>query len=85
MVLEGNAMSQSNVERVIGRLVTDEGFRRRFFEDPVSAIRQVVESGFELNACEAQALIAIDPHRVERFVEALHPCIQKVELQGGSK
>ncbi len=49
----------------------------------MTAIRQVVESGFELNACEAQALVAIDPHRVERFVEALHPCIQKVELQGG--
>ncbi len=76
-------MSQSNVERVIGRLVTDEGFRRRFFEDPVSAIRQAVEAGCELNACEARALVAIDPDQVERFVEALHPCIQKVELQGG--
>ena len=77
-------MSQSNVERVIGRLVTDEGFRRRFFEDPVAAIRQVVESGLELNACEARALISIDPLRVESFVDSLHPCIQKVELQGGS-
>jgi hypothetical protein len=77
-------MSQCNVERVIGRLVTDDGFRRRFTQDPVGTLREVVTGGLELNACERRALGAIDPERLARFVESLDPCIQKVELQGGN-
>jgi hypothetical protein len=77
-------MSQRNVEQVIGRLVTDEGFRRLFSEDPASAIEALVEEGHELNACERRALLTIDLDRVARFAEAIDPCIQKVEIPGGS-
>ncbi len=76
-------MSQDHVEQVIGRLMTDEGFRRRFSQAPRAALENLVDRGMELNECELKALVAIDPRRVERFVETLHPCIQKVELQGG--
>ena len=76
-------MSQASVERVIGRLVTDEGFRRRFTASPHATLQTLVDHGMELNDCERRALVAIDPRRVEHFVEALHPCIQKVEIQGG--
>ncbi|MGE5236800.1 MAG: Os1348 family NHLP clan protein [Acidobacteriota bacterium] len=76
-------MSHRNVEGVIGRLVTDEGFRRRFSTAPRAALQDIIDQGVQLNECELQALVAIDPRQLERFVETLHPSIQKAELQGG--
>ena len=76
-------MSQRNVEQVIGRLVTDEGFRRRFAEGPRAALEELVAGGLELNPCELRALVALDPQRVARFAEALDPRIQKCDLHGG--
>lgn len=73
-------MSQCNVERAIGRLVTDEGFRRRFSRDPRTAVQELVDGGLVLNACEVRALLALDPRRVERFAEAIDPRIQKAEM-----
>lgn len=73
-------MSQCNVERAVGRLVTDEGFRRRFSRDPQAAIQEMVDGGLVLNACEVRALVALDPRWVERFAEAIDPRIQKVEI-----
>ena len=75
-------MSQASVEKVIGRLVTDEGFRRRFTTSPHATLQSLAAIGLELNECERRALVAIDPQRVELFAEALHPCIQKVEIPG---
>jgi hypothetical protein len=72
-------MSQRNVEKVIGRLVTDEGLRRRFAADPPAVIQQLVDGGVELNPCERRALAALEPERVALFAEALDPCILKVE------
>ena len=74
-------MCQRNVEIVIGRLATDEGFRRRFAAGPQAVIQQLVDDGLELNPCERQALAALDPRRVSRFAEEIDPCIQKVELR----
>lgn len=76
-------MSQRNVENVIGRLVTDEGFRRRFRESPQSALDELVGQGVDLNHCELRALAGIDSERAERFAESLHPFIQRVEIPGG--
>ena len=49
-------MSQANVERVIGRLVTDEAFRRRFAEGREALLRELVAQGFELTWCELEVL-----------------------------
>jgi len=75
-------MSQCNVERVIGRLVTDDGFRRRFAQDPTATLRELVERGIELNPCEERALAALDIRRLARFARTLDPRIQKVEPGG---
>ena len=66
-------MSQRSVERVIGRLVTDEAFRRKFAERPERALRETVDCGLELTPCEIQALAALDVRVVERFAEAIDP------------
>jgi hypothetical protein len=46
-------MSQHAVERILGRLVTDEGFRDQFFRDPDGACLHI---GAELTAQELEAL-----------------------------
>ena len=78
-------MSQSNVERVIGRLVTDEGFRRRFAADPAAVLSEVTASGWELTPCELHVLSALDAKVAARFARALDPRIQKADLQGGGR
>jgi hypothetical protein len=46
-------MSQAAVEKAIGKLVTDDAFRARFFGDPAGASFQ---AGLELSAAEVAAL-----------------------------
>lgn len=75
-------MSQRNVEQLIGRLVTDEGLRRRHASDPAGTIRDLLAEGLELNRCEQRALVALDPAAVARFADALDPCILKISLLG---
>lgn len=70
-------MSQSHVERVIGRLVTDEGFRSEFARDPIAALRRIRACGAELTEIEVRALAGLDPRRVERLAEALDPRLVK--------
>jgi len=71
-------MSQRNVEQVIGRIVTDEGLRRRFEKKPLEALFEIVASGVELSTLELQALASIDPSLAARFADALDPRIQKL-------
>ena len=73
-------MSQDNVERIIGRLATDEGFRRLYAADPRGVIEGIVAGGAELNACEVRALLRIDGSALGHLAETLDPCIQKIEL-----
>lgn len=47
------AMSQAAVEKTIGKLVTDDAFRARFFADPVDAS---FHAGLELTGAEVAAL-----------------------------
>ena len=77
-------MSQRNVERVIGRLATDEAFRRRFAGDRQAALAELVAGGLELTRCERMALGALDAGAVGRFADALDPRIQKCDLRGDS-
>jgi hypothetical protein len=51
-------MSQRAVERVVGKLVTDEGFRDQFFADPEWASLRI---GAELSPDELDALARISP------------------------
>ena len=75
-------MSQQNVERVIGRLLTDEGFRRRFLKDAHSTIQEFAEGG-GLNPCEVHALTALDRELLARFADLIDPRLQKTDLHEG--
>jgi hypothetical protein len=74
---EPTTMSQRNVESVIGRLVTDEAFRRRFLENPLEVLGEVIENGLDLNECERRALASMDQRALQRFAAALDARIQK--------
>jgi len=75
-------VSQRNVERILGRLVSDEGFRRRYWSDPEAVLAELIAAGGELNPCERRALLALEREPVERLAAALDPCIQKSDLNG---
>jgi cobalamin biosynthesis Mg chelatase CobN len=74
-------MSQSNVERVVGQLATDEGMRRRFTRNPRAALEEMVGRGVELTECERWALSRLDPHDLERFAESMDARLQKTDLE----
>ena len=75
-------MSHDNVERVIGRLVTDEAFRQSFSDDPAATLRVLIEGGMGLNPCEFRALLGLDPELIAGFADAIDPRIQKTDLHG---
>jgi hypothetical protein len=77
-------MSQRTVESVIGRLVTDEGFRRRFQTEPTLVIAELVASGVPLTPVERRALLAMDTGVCERFADCLDPRLQKISLKGNN-
>lgn len=78
-------MSQPNVERVIGRLATDEAFRRRFAAERAAVLAELAEQGVELTACERVALASLDTRAVGRFADQLDPRIQKCDLKRDPK
>jgi hypothetical protein len=77
-------MSQSNVERIIGVLVTDEEFRRRFARDPRATLEELKEIGVELTRCERHALENLNPQDLARFADAIDARLQKSDLKGGA-
>lgn len=78
-------MSHRNVERAIGRLVTDEGFRRRFTKDPQGALKDLTESGAELTLSELKALSSLDPRILSRMADVIDPRLQKCDLERGDQ
>jgi hypothetical protein len=71
------AMTQKNVEMVIGRLITDAGFRRLFERDPVAALESLLDAGLELNRVERQELLCLDAEAFEMLVPAVSARLQR--------
>lgn len=74
-------MSQRAVEHAVGRLVTDERFRRLFVSDAAAALRELAEEGLELLPHEATALIATDSRLWDQLADGMDPRLQKISLQ----
>jgi hypothetical protein len=77
-------MSQQSVERVMGRIVTDDEFRRRFASDPAATLRELTAAGVELTPCELQGLAAFDWRAAERCARAVDPRLLKADLRCGA-
>ena len=61
-------MSQRAVERALGKMITDDGFRHQFFRNPRGACFQ---AGLELSGEELDALCRVP----ESALDALGACI----------
>jgi hypothetical protein len=75
-------MSQRVVEQIVGRLVTDERFRRLFTSDAAAALREVAQEGLELSVHESKALIATDRQIWDAIADRVDPRLQKASLGG---
>jgi len=80
---EDMEMSQRSVEQVIGRLATDEEFRRRFESSPEAVLDEVIARGLLLTPVERRALLDLDFSACRRFARRLDPRIQKICLRRG--
>ncbi|HET7452276.1 MAG TPA: hypothetical protein VFL12_06010 [Thermoanaerobaculia bacterium] len=75
-------MSQRSVEILLGKLLTDEGFRRSFFPARDSGERtpdfEAAESqSLELTPIERSALTTLRRHRFELMAESIDPRISR--------
>jgi hypothetical protein len=57
-------MGQAAVERILGKLLTDEAFRVRFFRDPAAAS---FSAGLELSRAELDALSRLPVEAIVQF------------------
>ncbi|HET6201532.1 MAG TPA: Os1348 family NHLP clan protein [Planctomycetota bacterium] len=74
-------MSQRSVEQVIGRLATDEDFRRRFESSREATLDEMIAGGLPLTPVEQRALLDLDLAACQRFAKRLDPRIQKICLR----
>ena len=71
---------QRCIEILIGRLVTDEDFRRRFVTDPHGAIATAGDSGLSFSQSEIAAIVATDTGLWEKVADQIDPRLQKASL-----
>jgi putative modified peptide len=71
-------MSQRDVERTLGRLLTDAGFRRDFFRNPA---RACLELGVQLAAHEVDALLRVSRRRLASLAGQLDDRICRLDIE----
>lgn len=72
---------QRCVESLIGRLVTDEEFRRLFVADPEQVLASAHDCGWSFSAGEMAALVATDRTIWEKVADQIDPRLQKASLR----
>jgi hypothetical protein len=76
----GPGMSHRSVEVIIGKLATDEGFRRRFVTDATATLEELRQGGCELTPVEVAALVALDLEVLDRLAAAIDHRLQKIDF-----
>ena len=70
-------MSQRSVEQALGKMVTDEAFRRDFFRDPE---RTSLASGLDLSPAEVEALRRAPRAMLAKLGASLEDCICRLAM-----
>lgn len=74
-------MGQRAIEMLIGRLITDEDFRKAFRREPQRTLVELCDLGLELTETEMSSLVNTDPALWDRTAESVDPRLQKVSLK----
>ena len=74
-------MSQRTIERVIGRLLTDEELRHEFIQSPRRTLAELHEQGWELSRLEIDALLATDVGLWSEVAARIDPRLQRCSLK----
>ena len=72
---------QRHIELLIGRLVTDEDFRRAFQTDPLKTLSDAEQWGLALTTIEVSALLATDQTLWDRIATELDSRLQKASFR----
>ena len=72
---------QRCIEILIGRLITDEDFRRQFIANPNAALAEAGGWGLQFSPSEIAALINTDADLWEKVADQLDPRLQKASLR----
>lgn len=75
-------MSQAAVERLLGKLVTDEAFRARFFRDPAAAS---FASGIAASPSELEALARLPVEAVAEFSTHVDARLCRLTIEGDAR
>ena len=74
-------MSHRTIERVIGRLLTDEDLRDEFTGAPQRTLADLREQGWELSRLEVDALLTIDIGLWSEVAARIDPRLQRCSLK----
>ena len=74
-------MSHRTVERVIGRLLTDEELRFEFVRAPRRTLSALSEQGWELSRLEVDALLATEIGLWTEVAVRIDPRLQRCSLK----
>lgn len=70
-------MSQRSVEKLLGRILTDDGFRRSFFPVRSASFEIAAAHGLDLTSIERSALSSLRLRRFECLAQNLDPRISR--------
>jgi len=77
-------VTQRSIEIIIGRLLTDEGFRDTFLKDPQHALGELLLRGTHLSDAEIAALVEMDTRLWTRVARQIDPRLQKVSVKAST-
>ena len=74
-------MSQRTIERVIGRLLTDEELRHEFTRSPRRTLAELNEQGWDLSRIEVDALLATEVRLWSEAAARIDSRLQRCSLK----
>ena len=74
-------MSHRTIERIIGRLLTDEELRLKFTRSPKRTLAELGEQGWELTHIEVDALLTMEIRLWSEVAARIDPRLQRCSLK----